>query len=193
MEHIQRKEIAMMRARKPFQCLKRDILHLFIHSFTHLIHSMKRLSISHQAQIWAVECISKQNRQWSLPHVSYILYVMIEQQIHKYNKEVSPLVYSVQLSSITQLCLTVFDAMDCSTPGFPVHHQLPELTQTHVHWVDDAIQPSHPLWSPFPPTFNLSQHRDLFKWVSSSHQVAKVLEFQIQHHSFHWTPRTDLV
>ena len=71
------------------------------------------------------------------------------------------------------------DPMDCSTPGFPVHHQLPELTQTHVHWVGDAIQPSHPLSSPSPPTFNWSQHQGLFQWVSSSHQMAKVLEFQL--------------
>ena len=70
--------------------------------------------------------------------------------------------------------------MDWSTPGFPVHHQLPEFTQTYVHQVSDAIQPSHPLSSPSPP-FNLSQHLGLFKWVSSSHQVAKVLEFQLQH------------
>ena len=68
--------------------------------------------------------------------------------------------------------------MDCSTPGLPVHHQLPEFTQTHVHWVSDAIQSSHPLLSPSPPTFNLSQHQGLFKWVSSLHQVAQVLEFQ---------------
>ena len=67
--------------------------------------------------------------------------------------------------------------MDCSIPGFPVHHQLPEFTQTHVHWVGDAFQPSHPLSSPSPPAFNLSQHKDIFKWVSSLHQVAKELEF----------------
>ena len=81
--------------------------------------------------------------------------------------------------------------MDCSTPGFPVHHQLPEHTQTHVHWVADAIQPSHPLLSPFPPAFNLFQLQGLFKWVSSLHQVAKVLEFQLQHQSFQWIFRTD--
>ena len=69
-------------------------------------------------------------------------------------------------------------------PRCPVHHQLPELAQTHAHWVGDAIQPSHPLSSPSPPAFNLSQHQGLFKWVSSSHQVAKVLEFQLQHQSF---------
>ena len=78
--------------------------------------------------------------------------------------------------------------MDCSTPGFPVHHQLPELTQTHVHQVSDAIQSSYPQSSPSPPAFNLSQHQGLFQWVSSSRQVAKVLEFQFQHQSFQWTP-----
>ena len=83
--------------------------------------------------------------------------------------------------------------MDCSTPGLPVHHQLPEFTQTHVHWVGDAIQPLHPLSSPSPPAFNLSQHQGLFKWVRSSHQVAKVLEFQFWHQFFQWTPRTELL
>ena len=83
--------------------------------------------------------------------------------------------------------------MDCSRPGLPVHHQLPEFTQTYVHWIGDAIQPSRPLLSPSPPIFNLFQHQDLFQWVSSSHQVAKGLEFQLQHQSFHWTLRTDLL
>ena len=78
--------------------------------------------------------------------------------------------------------------MDCSTLGLPVHHQLLEFTQIHVHWVGDAIQPSHPLSFSPPPVFNLSQHQGIFKWVSSSHQVAKVLEFQLQHQSFQWTP-----
>ena len=80
--------------------------------------------------------------------------------------------------------------MDCSTPGFPVHLQLPKLAWTHVHRVSDAIQPSHPLSSPS-PTFNLSQHQGLFQWVSSLHQVAKVLEFHLQHQSFQWIFRTD--
>ena len=79
---------------------------------------------------------------------------------------------SVQSVSSVWLC----NPMNCSTPGLPVHHQLPEFTQTHVHWVSDAIQPSHPLSFPSPPTFNLFQHQGLFQWVSSSHQVAKVLE-----------------
>ena len=85
-------------------------------------------------------------------------------------------------SSVAQSCPTLCDPMDCSMLGLPVYHPLPEFPQTHVHWVDDAIQPSHPLLSPSPSTFNLSQHQGLFKWVSSSHQVAKVLEFQLQHH-----------
>ena len=79
----------------------------------------------------------------------------------------------VQFSSVAQLCPALCDPMDCSTPGFPVHHQLPELTQTHVHWVGDAIQPSHSPSSRSPPAFNLSQHQGLSQWVSSSHHVAK--------------------
>ena len=103
------------------------------------------------------------------------------------------LIHIVQFSSVAQSCLTLRDPMTCSTPGLPVHHQLPEFTQTHVHWVGDAIWPSHLLLSPSPPAFNLSQHQGLFNWVSSSHQVAKVLEFQLQHQSFQWTPRTDFL
>ena len=95
--------------------------------------------------------------------------------------------------SVAQSCLTLCNPVNRSTPGLPVHHQLPESTQTHVHWVADTIQPSHSLLSPTPPALNLSQHQGIFKWVSSSHQVAKVLEFQLQHHIFHWTPRTDLL
>ena len=100
---------------------------------------------------------------------------------------------SVQFSSVTQSCLTLCNTMNRSTPGLSVHHQLPEPTQTHVHRVSDAIQPCHPLSSPSPPSFNLSQHQGLFKWVSSSHQVARVLEFQLQHQSFQWIFRTDLL
>ena len=89
----------------------------------------------------------------------------------------------IQFSSVTQLCPTLCDPMDGSAPGVPVHHQLLEFTQTHVHWISDAIQPSHPLSSPSPPAFNLSQNQGLFKCVSCSHQVAKILEFQLQHQS----------
>ena len=95
---------------------------------------------------------------------------------------------SVQLLSRVWLC----NPMGCSMPGFPVLHQLPEFTQTHVHCVSDAIQPSHPLSSPS-PAFNLSEHQGLFKLVSSSHQVAKVLEFQLQHQPFQLIFRTDFL
>ena len=100
---------------------------------------------------------------------------------------------SVQFSSVTQSCPTLSDHMNRSTPGLPVHYQLLEFTQTHVHRVSDAIQPSHPLSSPSPPAPNPSHHQGLFQWVNSSHEVAKVLEFQSQHQSFLWTPRTDLL
>ena len=100
---------------------------------------------------------------------------------------------SVQFSSVAQSCLTFFDPMNRSMPGLPVHHQLPEFTQTHVHRVGDAIQPSHPLSAPSPPAPNPSQHQGLFQWVISLHEVAKVLEFQLQHQSFQWTPSIDLL
>ena len=90
-----------------------------------------------------------------------------------------------QFSSVAPWCLTLCSPMDGSTSGFPVHHQFPELAQTQVLRVGDAIQPSHPLLSPSSPAFNLSQHQGLFQRVSCSHQVAKVLEFQLQHQSFH--------
>ena len=99
----------------------------------------------------------------------------------------------VQFSSIAQSCPTLCDSMDYSMPGFPIHHQLLELTQTHVHWVSDAIQPSHLLSSPSPPTFNLSWHQGLFQWVSSLHQVAKALDFQVKHQSLQWIFRTDFL
>ena len=106
-----------------------------------------------------------------------------------------PRYVSEQLDSLTHICLSfssvqslshvrLCNRMNRSTPGLPVHQQLPESTQTHVHWVGDAIQPSHPLSSPSPPAPNLSQHQGLFQWVNSSHQVAKVLEFQLQYYFF---------
>ena len=98
----------------------------------------------------------------------------------------------VQFSSVTQSCLTLCNPMDCSMPGFPVHHELPELAQTHVHHVGDAIHPSHPLSSPL---FLLSifPSISLFQWVSSSHQVARELELQFQYQSFQWIFRTDFL
>ena len=104
------------------------------------------------------------------------------------------IMHSVQFSSVAQLCWTLCDPMNCSRPGLPVHYHLPEFTQTHVHWVSDAIQPSHPLSFPSPPASNPSQHQSLFQWVNSSHEVAKVLDqltpWQI---SYYWIPGTQTV
>ena len=98
----------------------------------------------------------------------------------------------LQFSSVAQSCPTLSNSMNRTLSGLPVHHQLPEFTQTHVHQVSDPIQPSYSLSSPS-PAFNLSQHQGLFQWVSSSHQVAKVLEFQLQQQSFQWIFRTDFL
>ena len=99
---------------------------------------------------------------------------------------------SVQFSAVAQSSPTVCDPMNRSTPGPAVHHQLPEFTQTHVHRLSDYIQPSHPLSSPSPAP-NPSQHQSLCQWVNSSQEVARLLEFQLQHRSFQWTHRTDLL
>ena len=121
--------------------------------------------------------------------------VYIQRKLKHDLKEISALSCSLlyysqcHCCSVAQLCLSPCDP--CSAPGFPVHHQLPELAQTHVHRVDDAIQPSHPLLSPSPPAFNLPQYQGLFQWVSSS-QVDKALELQLQHQSFRWIFRIDL-
>ena len=99
----------------------------------------------------------------------------------------------LQIRSVSQSYPTLWDPMNCSTPGLPVHHQLPEFTQTLIHRVSDAIQPSHPLSSPSPLAPNPSQHQSLFQWVNSLHEVARVLEFQLWHHSFQRNPRADLL
>ena len=128
----------------------------------------------------------------SLLHCRQILYHLSDNNSSK--NKISPTTFSsVQFSSVTQSCPTLCDPMDSSKPGLPVHHQLPEFTQIHVHWVGDAFQPSCPLLSPSPPALNLTQHQCLFKWVSSSYQVGKVLELQLQHQSIQWTSRTDLL
>ena len=132
-------------------------------------------------QLWGSSCQVTWQRQW----------VCVEHRKNRTNKSIY--LSSVQFSSVAQLCLTLCDPVDCSTPGLLVHHQPTEFTQTHVHRVSDAIQPSHPLSFPSPPAFNLSQNQGLFQWVSSSHQVAKVLEFQLQHQSFQWIFGTDFL
>ena len=116
--------------------------------------------------------------------IQNILHKQLWRTVWRFLKKLKIELSSVQFSSVTQLCPTICDPMDCSTPVLPVNRQLPEFTQTHVRWVSDAIQPSHPLSFPSPPAFNLSQHQGLFQWISSSHQVAKVLELQPWHFYF---------
>ena len=114
-----------------------------------------------------------------------------------FDNEVSRVILSALLQDccclVAQSCSTIYDPVNCSMLGFSVLHHLLELAQTHVHWVSDAIQQSCPLSSPSPPAFNLSQHQGLFKWVSASHEVAKVLEFQLQHQFFQWIFRDDFL
>ena len=129
-----------------------------------------------------------------LPKLKFCIYHMKIINFYMWTQKESDLIYSknintgqcnykwfsflsFQFSSVAQFCPTLCDPMDC-TPGLPVHHQFPEFTQTHVHWIGDAIQPSH-LSSPSPPAPNPSQHQSLFQWVNSSHEVAKVLGFQL--------------
>ena len=114
----------------------------------------------------------KEREKWNLSILSLTI-ILLSLAIRKL------FTWLTQFSSVAQLCPTLCDPMNCSTPGLPVHHQLPEFTQTHVHRVGDAIQPSHPLSSPSPPAPNPSQHQSPFQWVNSSHEVAKVLEFQL--------------
>ena len=124
--------------------------------------------------------LAKEDKQQIAFKICSISHVKRDMQIRtkmKYHYTFS--VSSVHLLSHVWLC----DPMNRSMPGFPVHHQLLEFNQTHIHWVGNAIQPSHPLSSPSPPAFNLSQNQGLFQWISSSHQVAKVLKFQLQHQS----------
>ena len=134
-------------------------------------------------------CISVQLfiSEWSLSEVSLTVWVFPKIQILY-------LFIKYQFSSVQSLSrVRLWDPMNRSTPGLPVHHKLPEFTQTHAHRVGDAIHPSHPLLSPPPPVPSASQHQDLFQWFNSSNEVAKVLEFQLQYQSFQWTPRTDLL
>ena len=141
------------------------------------VHSLENLKTG-QGNGMRLEKQTVLSAAWFSQILGSWIFYMVDEVSHLIGKR------SVQFSSVAQLCLTLCNPMDCSTPGLPVHHQHLEFTQTHVHWVSDAIQPFHPLSSPSPPALNPSQHQGLFKWVSSSHQVDKVLEFQLQHQSF---------
>ena len=127
---------------------------------------------------WLLSCwrgVSQVARRRLQPTLSWFYLYFPHFSFLKYFK----LFFCYQFSSVPQSCLTFWDPMNRTTPGLPVHHQLPEFTQTHIHWVSDAIQPSYSLSSPSPPAPNPSQHQSLFQWVNSSHEVAKVLEFQL--------------
>ena len=117
--------------------------------------------------------------QASVPIASSRLQIYIDNSQLLEFQSILPFYFPHTIRSVTQSCPTLCDPMNRSTPSLPVHHQLPEFTQTHVHQVSDAIQPSHPLSSPSPPAPNPSQHQSFFQWVNSSHEVAKVLEFQL--------------
>ena len=148
--------------------------------------SLQNIQTAHIAQYWKANN-PIQKKSGRTRHFS------IEDKQMANNHMKSSILLIIQFSSVAQLCVTLPDPMNHSTPHLPVHHQLLEFTQTHIHRVSDAIQPSHPPSSPSPPAFNLSQHQGLFQWISSSHQVAKVLEFQLQHQSFQWIFRTDFL
>ena len=142
---------------------------IVIWSYPYLVHE------SHLELIWS-------SLLWTSPKSSECF-----AQHRRPGEELSSVQYSRSVMSDS------LRPMDCSMTDFHVHHQLPEFTQTHVHWVGNTIQLSHPLSSPSPPSSNHSQHQGLFQWVSSLHQMAKVLEFQLQHQSFQWIFRTDFL
>jgi len=125
------------------------------------------------------EDIENMNRQIISNEIESVIYKLPKNKILGLDDFTGKFYQTFQFSSVAQSCPTLWDPMNRSTPGLPVHHQLLEFTQTHVHRVSDAIQPSRPLSSPSPPAPNPSQHQSLFQWVSSLHEVAKVLEFQL--------------
>ena len=156
-------------------------------SSSYQVDKVLEFHLQHQSFQWIFKLISWGWTGWISLQSKGLSRVFYNTTVQKHQ------LFSAQFSSVAQSSTTLCDPMNCSRAGHPVHHQLPEFTQTHIHRVGDAIQPSHLLSSPSPPTPNHSQHQSLFQWVNSSHEVAKVLEFQPEHHSFQWTPRTDLL
>ena len=169
-----------------FPLVKQDITSFLCHSIFHLTtFSLVFILIN--------KCLNFLLITWNFLRKPMFLFYLVLPLTYRWNLYLLYYFPWVQFSSVAQSCLTPCDPINRSTPGLPVHHQVPEFTQTHVHWVRDAIQPSHLLSSPFPPAPNPSQHQSLFQWVNSSHEVAKVLEFHLQHHSFQRTLRTVLL
>ena len=157
-----------------------------------LLNSIRCLTVVHS------EVRATQEREWYLSMFSPALAPKCSKGLCQEKRPGCTIVsrvqcVSVSCCSVAQSYLTLCDPMDCSTPGFPVLHYLMEFAQTHVHWVRDAVQTSHPLLSPSPSALNLLQHQGLFQWVGSSHQVAKILELQLWHQSFQWIFRVDFL
>ena len=125
--------------------------------------------------------------------ITKFVYLLIVNLIFKISVNLEEVIFLQSCYSVAKSCLTLCHPMDCSMPDFTVLHYLPEFAQTHVHWVSDAIQPPHPLSHPSPLAVSVSQHQGLLQWVGSSHQVAKVLEFQLQYQSFQWIFRVDFL
>ena len=173
--------------------------HLFPHSFFSCPQSFPAsgsfpgISSSHQVIKVLEFQLQYQSFQWIF-RVNFLYYWLVWPPCCPGNSQEPYMQHqSDQIRSVTQSYPTLCDPMNRSTPGLPAHHQLPEFTETHIHRVSDAIQPSHPLSSPSPLAPSPSQHQSLFQWVSSTHEVAKVLEFQLQHQSFQRNPRADLL
>ena len=154
---------------------------------------MRRKPTPHVFLMWCSKAHLHFTHTWNMSHVDHHnSHRMIFVNLHV--KLLLELLLNYNFSSVQSLsCVWLCDPMNCSTPGIPVYHQLLELTQIHVDWVSDAIQSSHPLWSLSSPAPSPSQHQSLLQWVNSSHEVAKVLEFQLEHHSFQRNPRADLL
>ena len=143
--------------------------------------TLKQISVAHIVTFFLLSLIATEAELWDFPVTKVLLFSTRCFSLGKWyllKNWIKSWYLSVQFSSVAQSCPTLCDPMNCSTPGLPVHHQLREFTQTHVHRFRDAIQPSHPLLSPSTPAPNPSQHQSLFQWVNSSHEVAKALEFQ---------------
>ena len=164
----------------PCKILKLNIhffLYILVRLCEHMLENSRKTTTSASLTMLKPSCGSQQTKFLQRWEYQTTLHSCVSQQTEKFLKDGNsrlphwlpekPVCRSGQFSLVTQLCPTLSDPMDCSMPGLPVHHQLLEFIQTHVHWIGDAIQPSHPLSSPSPPTFNLSQHQGLFKWVSS--------------------------
>ena len=133
--------------------------------------------------VWKIPWTEKPGRLQSI----------VAQRVRHDSARMHACAHALHFSSVIQSCPTLCNPMDCSMPGFPVHHQLPELTQIHIPQVSDAIQTSHPLLSPSLPAFNLGQPQGFFQWVRFSYQVATILEFQLQHQPFQWIFRTNFL